>query len=455
MKKHNALEHGGRMSRSKRNAILQLPTSFTYRRSNEQDRRGRRRTFQRDMDEDELSQAIEASFETANFPEASSSSTPDHYSTNGFEPLLQSSEAIGTETDPRYLMAASHRTRNAPLEESSFPPLSTGSSGSAPRPIWNTMADNLRRQSKKKINVLNTGQAWPGAPTTSKMSHSSSAPNLVDTGSASDFPPVSALQTQNVPPANGPSTKKVEEVYAANKKVVEKIKEGLNHDEDKYASFRNVSAEFRQGLIDAETYLVYVNDFGLSHLVLDLAKLCPDPDKKQELIAVYNANRTISGSEGKNQKRKGKGVAVDNNNSTNNLTDNILSSLRELQMNYRPPEEEVEILSKDGYRVINKGKSKVDVDDRSSPGGQLGGGGSGDSEGKSKQKSKKTSKFLRTRLGNGSMASILDVNNSNGGSDDSASNGNKEEEATDGVPVRGVWRNGGGIKLIVKDKKRT
>ncbi|PWA53141.1 zinc finger, RING-type, Zinc finger, C2H2-like protein [Artemisia annua] len=538
MKKHNALEHGGRMSRSKRNAILQLPTSFTYRRSNEQDRRGRRRTFQRDMDEDELSQAIEASFETANFPEASSSSTPDHYSTNGFEPLLQSSEAIGTETDPRYLMAASHRTRNAPLEESSFPPLSTGPSGSAPRPIWNTMADNLRRQSKKKINVLNTGQAWPGAPvprfnnhqpssssvsrhantassvvsgqrkptsspiqaqpqprvqiqaqaqpqprvqiqaqpqprvqiqaqpsvgsststawkTTSKMSHSSSAPNLVDTGSASDFPPVSALQTQNVPPANGPSTKKVEEVYAANKKVVEKIKEGLNHDEDKYASFRNVSAEFRQGLIDAETYLVYVNDFGLSHLVLDLAKLCPDPDKKQELIAVYNANRTISGSEGKNQKRKGKGVAVDNNNSTNNLTDNILSSLRELQMNYRPPEEEVEILSKDGYRVINKGKSKVDVDDRSSPGGQLGGGGSGDSEGKSKQKSKKTSKFLRTRLGNGSMASILDVNNSNGGSDDSASNGNKEEEATDGVPVRGVWRNGGGIKLIVKDKKRT
>ncbi|GKC25379.1 hypothetical protein Tco_1027529 [Tanacetum coccineum] len=48
------------------------------------------------------------------------------------------------------------------------------------------------------------------------MSHSSSTPNLVDTGSAYDFPPVSALQTQNVPPANGPSTKIVEEVYAAN-----------------------------------------------------------------------------------------------------------------------------------------------------------------------------------------------------------------------------------------------
>nr|GFC02073.1 E3 ubiquitin-protein ligase HEL2 [Tanacetum cinerariifolium] len=401
----------------------------------------------------------------------------------------------------------------APLEESSFPPLSTGSSGSAPMPIWSTMADNLRRQNKKKPNVLNTGQAWPGAPvprfnnhqpsssvsrpantassvvsgqrkptispiqaqprvqiqaqpsvssststgwkTTSKMSHSSSAPNLVDTGSVSDFPPVSALQTQNVPPANGPSTKIVEEVYAANNKsMVEKIREGLNHDEAKYANFKHVSAEFRQGLIDAETYLVYVNEFGLSHLVLDLARLCPDPNKEQELIAVYNANRTMSRSKGKNQKNKGKAVAVDNNNSTNNLTNSILSSVRELQLNYRPPEEEVEILSKDGYRATNKGKSKVDVDDRSSPGGQVGGGGGGNSEGKSKQKNKKTSKFLRTRLGNGSMASILDVNNSIGGSDDSVSNGNKEEEANDGLPVRSVWRNGGGIKLIVKDKRK-
>ncbi|KAL8224791.1 hypothetical protein R6Q57_017348 [Mikania cordata] len=67
MKVHNAQEHRGRLSRSKRNAVLQLPTSFTYRQSNEQDnRRGRRNTFLRDLSESELSRAVEASLETFN-----------------------------------------------------------------------------------------------------------------------------------------------------------------------------------------------------------------------------------------------------------------------------------------------------------------------------------------------------------------------------------------------------
>ncbi|PWA54037.1 RING/U-box superfamily protein [Artemisia annua] len=131
-----------------------LPTAFTYQRSNEQDnRRGRRHVFQHNVAEHELPQAIEASFETANlntrFPE----------SMHGFEPLLQSSATIGTESDRRYFTAVSHSLRNAPLEDSSFPPLSTGPSGSAPMPDGpprNTMADNLRRLHPKiKINVLN------------------------------------------------------------------------------------------------------------------------------------------------------------------------------------------------------------------------------------------------------------------------------------------------------------
>lgn len=523
MKRHNALEHGGRMSRSKRNAALQLPTSFRYRRSNEQDnRRGR---FQRDLSEDELSRAIEASLETANvngrFPDSSSSSVPvvsDHASINGFDPLIQSFEALGTDSDPpsRYLMAVSHRPRNAPLEESSFPPLSSGPGGSAQRPLHdaeglprNTMADNLRRHSKKKVNVLNTAQAWPAATrfnnppassaayrpantssvvpgqsksainprpaassqpsslqalasvglssgssrnSTSRIGHSSSAPNLVDTGSVSDFPPVSTtLQARNPPAASGRGT---EDVYTANKTMVEKIRAGLDNDQDKYAAFKDISAEYRQGVIDAETYLVYVEQFGLSHLVLELARLCPDPRKEKELIAVYNANQSVSGQKRNGQKNNSKGKSVVSGN--NKVTDSILSSVRELQSNYRPPEEEVETLSKDGYRAAaNKGKLKLEVDDRTSPPRPKSEEGSGDGEGRSKaqQKQKKTSKFHRVRLGNGSMASILDLTNSNAGSDSTeASNGN--EDPGDGVPVRGVWRNGGGHRLIVKDQRR-
>ncbi|KAJ9543151.1 hypothetical protein OSB04_022858 [Centaurea solstitialis] len=551
MKRHNALEHGGRMSRSKRNAALQLPTSFRYRRSNEQDnRRGR---FQRDLSEDELSRAIEASFETANvngrFPDSSSSSVPvvsDIASTNGFDPLIQSFEALGTESDPRYLMAVSHRPRNAPLEESAFPPLSSGPGGSSQRPLHdaeglprntmadkessfpplssgpggssqrplhdaeglsrNTMADKLRRHSKKKVNVLNTGQAWPAAArfsnppassvasrpantsnassvvarpanssnassvvagqskpainprpapssqpssfpslpsvgsstsssrnSTSRIGHSSSAPNLVDTGSVSDFPPVSTLQARN-PPASGQPTRGTGDVYTANKTMVEKIRAGLDNDQDKYAAFKEISSEFRQGVIDAETYLVYVEQFGLSHLVLDLARLCPDPRKEQELIAVYNANQSVSGHKRNGQKNgmnmnNGKGKAVVSGNSK--LTDSILSSVRELQSNYRPPEEEVEMLSKDGYRTANKGKLKLEVDDRPSLGSvprpkSEGGGDEGRSN-KPQQSRKKTSKFHRVRLGNGSMASLLDLTNSNAGSDSTeASNANED-----------------------------
>ncbi|XP_024981453.1 E3 ubiquitin-protein ligase hel2 isoform X1 [Cynara cardunculus var. scolymus] len=531
MKRHNALEHGGRMSRSKRNAALQLPTSFRYRRSNEQDnRRGR---FQRDLSEDELSRAIEASLETANvngrFLDSSSSSLPvasDHTSINGIDPLIQPFEALGTESDPRYLMAVSHRPRNAPLEESSFPPLSSGPGGSTQRPIHdaeglprNTMADNLRRHSKKKVNVLNTAQAWPAATrfnnppassaasrpantshgssvvpghgksainqrsaassqpsslqvlpsvgsstsssrnSTSRIGHSSSAPNLVDTVSVSDFPPVSTLQARN-PPASGQVTRGTGDVYTANKTMVEKIRAGLDNDQDKYAAFKDISAEYRQGVIDAEMYLVYVEQFGLSHLVLELARLCPDPRKEQELIAVYNANQSMSGQKRNGQKNgmnnsKGKSVVSGNNK----LTDSILSSVRELQSNYRPPEEEVETLSKDGYRAANKGKLKLEVDDRTSPGSvprpKSEGGGDGEGRSKPQQQRKKTSKFHRVRLGNGSMASILDLTNSNAGSDSTeASNGNGNEDPGDGVPVRGVWRNGGGHRLIVKDQRR-
>ncbi|GJY61787.1 hypothetical protein Tco_0462444 [Tanacetum coccineum] len=98
-----------------------LQTGFTYQRSNEQDnRRGRRHAHQHDVAEYEFPQAIEASIETANL----NTRLPE--SMHGFEPLLQSSATMGTESDPRYFTAVSHSPRNAPLEDSSFPPLSTG-----------------------------------------------------------------------------------------------------------------------------------------------------------------------------------------------------------------------------------------------------------------------------------------------------------------------------------------
>ncbi|KAL7172027.1 hypothetical protein ACSBR2_031675 [Camellia fascicularis] len=127
IKRHYAMEHGGRMSRSKRNSVLQIPTSFRYQRSNEQENRrgrGRGRTFHRDYSEDQLSMAIKASYEMANadgtFHEPSSFRTQivsDHGETSDIDPIIQPFESFGTtESEPsRYLQALSQNSRNAPI----------------------------------------------------------------------------------------------------------------------------------------------------------------------------------------------------------------------------------------------------------------------------------------------------------------------------------------------------
>ncbi|KAJ0112630.1 hypothetical protein Patl1_00810 [Pistacia atlantica] len=567
MKRHNAIEHGGRMSRAKRNAVLQIPTSFRYHRINEQDhRRGRRQTFHRESSDDQLSLAIRASLETvgadgSSYDPSSSSGqlVSDLRDTDNIDPLIQPFESLATtDSEPsRYLQALGQNPRTAPLEESSFPPLPMASSGSQQKPRNtglpnNTMAAHLRRKNNRKVTVLHSGQAWPPtsrgqvqqlnnsiqlrptanvAPVTtswssgsgptlssyaastetkaqarpirvhglvssssqttsgnsSRISHSASAPNLADNGSlepsVSDFPPVSAMQMRKLPLSNQPPPK-VENVKAANRSLVEKMRAALQYDEEKYSAFKDISGQYRQGLIDTKRYLENVHEYGLSHLALELASLLPDTQKQKELVETYNASlRGRDGQEngwahGSSQwretngrkKGKGKSLGTEQSNSKDTLTDkgkslanelsnlrdtlanSVISSVRELQSSYKPSEEEVEVLSKDGYRAT-KGKSKVDVNERdqndlSSAGGGLnqilvdGGGGN-------KQR-KKTSKFHRVRLGDGSMATLLDLKNSDPNPDsdplDNRLDGN--QNLAEGLPVRGVWRKGGGQKLF-------
>ncbi|OMO64082.1 Zinc finger, C2H2-like protein [Corchorus capsularis] len=551
LKRHNTMEHGGRMSRAQRNAALQIPTSFRYRRNNEDNRRGRGRTFRREPSDNDyqLSMAIEASLVTASDPPASSTApvVSDHGDADDIDPLVQPFELLSTsdsDSSSRYLQALGASSRGAPLQESSFPPLFQGSSTSQQRPINNseslannTMAAHLRRQKNRNTNVLNSAQAWPATswkpgkasssqvrattnvaaatsrgtgngvaqlsyanstqaqaqsrPTTadvlissssrvnsgntSRISHSSSAPNLANSGlsepSISDFPPVSSAQRRKQPPSNQ-VVMNVEDVQTANRSLVEKMRAALENDEDKYNAFKEISGQYRQGLIDTDRYFGYVQQYGLSHLVLEMARLCPDAQKQKELIEAYNASFQSNGWQenggvkggawlkDNNASKKGKGKSLDaiGGNSKDTLADSIMSSVRKLQSSYKPSEEEVEVLSKDGYRS-SKGKSKVMVEEQqvelnasNQPSIKIGGQndnlsakvGSGDGGGGSKQR-KKTSKFHRVRLGDGSMAALLDLKYSEPEPDpeplDNKSDGNQ-------LPVRGVWRKGGSQKLF-------
>lgn len=231
--------------------------------------------------------------------------------------------------------------------------------------------------------------------------------------------------------------------------------------------------------MDAATYLAYVDQFGLSHLVIELARLCPDAEKQVALVETYKAalNNSAPQENGWSKERdhrkasygsnKIEGKILDSGGSStkDDLADSIITTVRKLQSSYKPSEEEVEILSRDGYRS-SKGKAKVMVNESqvemSSPSqppvklkgendSMSAGGGSNqnleDSGGKGKQR-KRTSKFHRVRLGDGSVAALLDLKNADPDQDPDVSDSNKNP--IDGLPVRGVWRHGGGQKLLAK-----
>ncbi|XP_054819143.1 uncharacterized protein LOC129318416 [Prosopis cineraria] len=571
MKRHNAIEHGGRMSRSKRNAALQIPTSFRYRHSNQQDqRRGRGRTFRRDLSESELSMTIQASFDTASVEytshdPATSSSGQDALGYGNFdnEPAFQSSESLATsssESSSRYLQALGQNSRSSPLEDSSFPPLPLTSINGQPKPqnepessSSNTMAAHLRRHGSRNVSTFDSANGWPVAgrgsvqpssnpkqskkptnvapgvsgnssqpktvinhgpapstyassvqavqrtahghlsPGTSRemrdnvrIFHSASAPNLIASGplepSFSDFPPVSSTKINKLPQSRQSLTN-VEDVHSANKSLVAKIRCALDFDQDRYTLFKDISAQYRQGIIDTGTYLDHVQQFGLSHLVLELARLCPDPQKQKELVDSHNASlqrialrendwggSSIHHKDGKVSKKgkgkgkvKGKSIDLEERNFKENLGDSFISTVRQLQLNHEPSEENEQVLSKGDYRSA-KGKSKILADE------QLIGTNSGSipkhseqsetsrggfpnqpkDEGASGSKQrKKTSRFHRVRLGDGSVEALLDLKSSNTNSDPGSTEaleGSKSDAG--GLPVRGVWRNGGGHKLF-------
>ncbi|OIW13448.1 hypothetical protein TanjilG_05338 [Lupinus angustifolius] len=546
---------------------MKIPTSFRYRHGNEQNqqRRGRARTFSRDISENQLSMAIEASLETANAEQMFHDSSTSNGGQPGFDngnadvdsivPPFESLATSSSEQSSRYLQALGHSSRGTPLEDSSFPPLATpsiddqqGSKNELESSSINTMAARLRRHGNRNVSVINSGNAWPAAgrglvqtssiPTQSKLSttvapgvsansgqvktvvkngaspstyassfqvtqrtahgqwsagslqekrdngrtvHPTSAPNLTKSnpveGSISEFPPISAAQVNKLP-ANSQSPLNVEDVHSANKSLVERIRGALDFDEDRYTLFKDISAQFRQSTIDTDTYLDYVQQFGLSHLVLEMARLCPDPQKQQELIESNNTSlqrnalqensrvHGITSNHGKdsNISKKGKGKSVDARgiNSTERLADSFLRTVHQLQSSYKPSEDNSEVLSRGDYRT-NKGKLKTEQQINTNSGNQpitkLNGQGETSSHslssqnredggGGSKQR-KKASKFLKVRLGDGSVSALLDRENSYTEPDPGITDGlDGDKDGSGGLPARGVWRKGGAQKLF-------
>ncbi|KAG8067673.1 hypothetical protein GUJ93_ZPchr0005g15937 [Zizania palustris] len=492
-KRHNAMEHGGRMSRAQRNAALQIPTSFIYRRNEQDERRGRE---QQSRYAHILSQSSRGSARLGDeslFPPLPGCSNKGSASAQqGLQNLAKNTLASRLQQRSKGNVKVLHPTRPRPAENPELVPPVSSSTQMWPTPDqWQHQSSSsqlrIGSQPTKENGVMPSASNSAcnpvgGAP--NRMKHSVSTPNLVS-GRSSVQASSSASYGNNIkqqPPQSSQTLPSVDDVRAANKTLVERIRSALGMDEDRYSAFKEIAGEYRQGIIDTSNYLSYVEQFGLSHLVPEMAGLLPDPQKQKDLADAYYTNirfkslqensdgLTITAKEG-NRKKRGKGK-VPNVTETiaakdvkDSLADSFLDTVRKLQLN-KSQEGEAEVLSRDGYRS-SRGKIQLLSEGSSSStyvGADIASGatskasGAKDAMGKegcsnsinSNKQSKKTSKFLRARLGDNSLATF----------DLSRPNLSPErpervpQGPQTGVPVRGVWKTGGGQKLFSSNGRK-
>ncbi|VVB03579.1 unnamed protein product [Arabis nemorensis] len=481
LKRHNSIDHGGRMSRSQQSAALQvciflrIQAGFQY--QNSRRRRGLLSPRETNLAFLE-SQASNATNDGHPLHQPMRSSGGSRLGESSFPPLSvqtnrgqtrvrQNSESLHSNTMTTHLRHQTNRSASAgssqalPVSNRGLTQASITSSvryfdASAysqsrhharvetARPLASAVPQDARNEHTavggcSSGSSLNSGNA--------KRNHySSSNPKVSDTRSLeqpsrSVSPPVSAAKncrasSASAKPLNIQEPQGVSNVQSANKSLVEKIRASLGDNEELFMAFKDTSGKYRHGSIDARTYLEHVKGYGLSHLVLDMARLCPDPMRQKELIDTHNAclrrgNDTVqSSSQAKEscglKKNKGKAVKVESSSDSTGV---------KLQFSDKSQDEDM-----DAY-VSDKGKTKVTtLVDSSSAGVGLGNTG---------KQCKKTSKFHRARLGEKSSAAVLDLRKSNLDPEPESKNDNskrtRNSTTTGELPLRGAWRRGTAI----------
>uniref|UniRef100_A0A7N0UAI5 RING-type E3 ubiquitin transferase n=1 Tax=Kalanchoe fedtschenkoi TaxID=63787 RepID=A0A7N0UAI5_KALFE len=544
MKRHNAMDHGGQMSRYQRNAALQIPVSFQFRETSEQERRRRRRGSHFNLSENRSLVQMQATNQLVNVHAALVTSSDaivasNHQNTLGIDTIVGHFVTVTTsDPTPQISSRTSLVESSFPplsghmsLEQSSFPPLPT-IQGSSQRKSKNksgkpTMAAHLRHQSNLSPNAAqNSSRAsalanhhgsaatnsrvWPTTPI-SATSHSkaiagdkcrgsalssnvqlsrplnngsltigsassnnatSSVTPIISGGRSVNMVPIipSALsQLKGKSPMDSQHSVQTETSQLANKNLVERIRAILQFDNDKYASFKMISMQFRQGLIDSGEYLLHVHQFGLSDLVPDLARLLPDSTKQKELIDTYNFNFKRNGfhKDGVGQdtsqlmrSRKGKEKCQDNGVSSSEDGSSApgVASSNHLLKEAR------------GAHHSMRSKSKVLLADEEGSKGvipqtHINGRGQTQSGAPTQiseldvlsKKLKKKSKFLRARLGD-SCVEAPEQQDSHGTPLSSQAEKTVRYRSSSAAtgPGRGAWVNGGGRKLVanLNDTKR-
>eukprot|EP00249_Psilotum_nudum_P023768 c28978_g1_i1 orf=796-3444(-) len=432
LKRHNALVHGGNMSRAQRNAALQIPVSFQYRRPGQE--RAEHSSFRRtgrghgSYSNSQLAAATHARIKSVNLEDTSQeaastvsearssihidavrdvaeSCIPASAPLNCDSDAGSSSSTTITTEPSRYLVAVSG-SGSSSLEESAFPPLprSNNSKRKVKQGIQSPSVSMAARlgAGRGRARILNSqyqsqpkgteGQLLKAvhASELKHVQHNLNAMGLVDNLETSNGRLISAVGELEHPSSTSPgvsgwpkpvpesasqgkgnsnrgaSPLSVDEIRTANKALIECIRTGLKGDEQQFNAFKEISSQFRKGEMDATVYHKYILDFGLSHLIPELGRLCPDPTKQKDLLDAHHKGirgKQIQDSDqlisniNKGEMSNGYS-AISKNLDTVDLFDEQLTNDSRPKIRERTPDDNVEVLQKDGYRDA-KGKSKL------------------------------------------------------------------------------------------------
>ncbi|XP_024531658.1 E3 ubiquitin-protein ligase ZNF598 isoform X2 [Selaginella moellendorffii] len=523
LKVHNAKEHGGSLTRAQRNAALKIPVSYQFRRSPGQQasERGRSSYYRGNRGNDLNAELLSSPPRETVVPLASEDTDTSAVANNPAHfPALAPSESVAASASTRentdsarWYRTALHGGGRSSLNESAFPPLPGAaqpqhSRQQSQRPLASLIAAG--GAGGKKVKVLNAKQRAvpetrppesraiitlnPSEYPELQAGHSSSAlagrgPPLggpgAGAGGGGGGPSHSSSSSAVVRPASADVVQlSMDEIRAATKVLIEEIRSHLKGNEDEFAKFKEVHSQFRSGELSAKSYYDQVAKLGLSNILPELARLCPDRRKQEELLDVMKQVRAAAAAAAAAEKPR---------NGYRDPSGDGAARRREKQA---AVEEDVEVLSTDGYRrkggsgtsssflalpssfpslssssspslsVLYKAKAEAPpgtsdwscetctlVNPWSSvhcaacgagkplhqPGGNSSSGNDVIKEAVDTKKKKKVPKFLRNRLGS-------DVEEE----ETSATSAVEEVPAgaTTASTTRGAWRNGGGHRLL-------
>lgn len=268
LKRHKAVKHPESMSKAEKKKAMQLQPCFTATEkipARMQNVRSESRTAE---PENEVALTSQENF-------------PHHRSTGAWASAAGGSTSMGNLRSNEEFPSLSKRKGKSPDM----------------KPSWLRTAPSKKSQSGLITPKISGGQpSWQANAPSSKPPPGFSSSRMKTVGSVksfttADWPQIDGGESADVRETSNslPDNNDDQGIRRANKVLVQNIKERLGF--ECFASFRDATAAFQRNEVDGDAYMSLIDNLGLGSMVNEIAGLCPDPIKKDELIRLAASQR--------------------------------------------------------------------------------------------------------------------------------------------------------------------